>query len=71
MTLLPGIAFAFVVAFLVTTVALDVGLVGSPFCLRLFLVRVLLRTFVVIGTWFALGGIELYLLQSVIVVFLS
>jgi hypothetical protein len=71
-TLLPGIAFAFIVAFLATAVALDVGLVGSPFRLRLrSFVRVVLRTFVVVGTWFAFGGIELHLLQSVIVVVLG
>jgi hypothetical protein len=55
------------VAFLATAVALDVGLVGSPFRLRLrSFVRVILRTFV--GTWFAFGGVELHLLQSVVVV---
>jgi hypothetical protein len=63
MTLLPGIAFAFVVAFLATAVALDAGLVGRPFRLRLrSFVRFLLRTVVVVGTGFALSGIDLHLL---------
>jgi hypothetical protein len=70
-TLLPGIAFALIVAFLAIAVALDAGLVGSPFRLRLrSFVRVVLRTFIVVGTWFAFGGIELHLLQSVVVVVL-
>jgi hypothetical protein len=48
MTLLPGIAFALVVAFLATAVALDVGLVGRPFRLRLgSFVLSFPRTFVV------------------------
>jgi hypothetical protein len=68
-TLLPGIAFALIVAFLTTAVALDARLVGSPFRLRLrSFIRVVLRTFVMVGTWFAFGSIELHLLQSVIVV---
>jgi hypothetical protein len=72
MTLLPGIVFVLVVAFLATAVALDAGLVGSPFRLRLrSFVRVVLRTFVVIvGTWFAFRSVELHPLQSVVVVFL-
>jgi hypothetical protein len=62
-TLLPGIVFAFVVAFLATAVALDVGLIGSPFRLRLrSFVRVVLRTFIVVGTWFAFSSIKLHLL---------
>jgi hypothetical protein len=60
--LLLGVAFAFVVAFLVITVALDVGLIGRPFCLRLFLVLSALRTLIIIRTGFALGSIELHLL---------
>jgi hypothetical protein len=63
MTLLPGIAFALIVAFLTTAVALDAGLVSSPFRLRLrSFVRVVLRTFVVVGTGFALSSIDLHLL---------
>jgi hypothetical protein len=60
------------VAFLATAVALDAGLVCSPFRLRLrSFVRVVLRTLiVVIKTWFAFGGIELHPLQSIVVVFL-
>jgi hypothetical protein len=51
MTLLPGIAFVLVVAFLTIAVALDARLVSSPFRLRLgSFVRVVLRTFVVVGT---------------------
>jgi hypothetical protein len=57
------------VAFLAIAVVLDVGLVGSPFRLRLrSFVRVVLRTFIIVRTWFAFGSIELYLLQSVIVI---
>lgn len=53
MTLLPGVAFVFVVAFLATAVALDAGLVGCPFRLRLgSFVLSFLWTFV--GTWLAL-----------------
>jgi hypothetical protein len=62
-TLLPGIVFAFVVAFLATAVALDARLVGSPFRLRLrSFVRVVLRTFIIVGTGFALSSIDLHLL---------
>jgi hypothetical protein len=71
-TLLPGVTFALVVAFLAIAVALDARLVGSPFRLRLrSFVRVVLRTLIVVGTGFALSGIDLYLLQAVIVVLLS
>jgi hypothetical protein len=69
MTLLPDIAFAFVVAFLATAVALDAGLVGRPFRLRLrSFVRLVLRTVVVVRTRFALRGIDLHFLQAVVVV---
>jgi hypothetical protein len=69
MTLLLGVVFAFIVAFLVITIVLDIRLIGRPFCLRLFLVLSVLRTLVIIvGTGFALGSIELYLLQSVVIV---
>jgi hypothetical protein len=68
--LLLGIIFILIVAFLAIAVALDARLVSSPFRLRLgSFVRVILRTFVV-GTWFALGSIELHLLQSIVVVLL-
>jgi hypothetical protein len=68
-TLLPGVAFALIVAFLAIAVALDARLVSSPFRLRLrSFVRVVLRTLVVVGTGFALSGIDLHLLQAVIVV---
>jgi hypothetical protein len=70
MTLLPGVIFAFIVAFLVTTVALDIRLISRPFRLRLFLVLSVLRTLIIVGTGFALSGIELHLLQSVVVVLL-
>jgi hypothetical protein len=57
-------------AFLAIAVALDAGLIGSPFRLRLgSFVRVILRTLIVVGTWFTFGGIELHSLQSVVVVF--
>jgi hypothetical protein len=60
------------VAFLTIAVVLDAGLVGSPFRLRLrFFVRIVLRTLIVVGTGFALSGIDLYLLQAVVVVLLS
>jgi hypothetical protein len=68
-TLLPGVTFALIVAFLTIAVVLDARLVGSPFRLRLrSFVRVVLRTLIVVGTGFALSGIDLYLLQAVIVV---
>jgi hypothetical protein len=69
--LLPGIVFTFVVAFLVTTVALDIGLIGRPFRLRLFLVLSVLRTLIIVRTGFALSGIELHFLQSVVIVVLG
>jgi hypothetical protein len=63
MTLLPGVTFALIVAFLATAVALDAGLVGSPFRLRLrSFIRVVLRTLIVARTGFALSGIDLHLL---------
>jgi hypothetical protein len=63
MTLLPGVTFALIVAFLTTAVALDAGLVGSPFRLRLrSFIRVVLRTLIVARTGFALSGIDLHLL---------
>jgi hypothetical protein len=72
MTLLPGIAFILIVAFLATAVAPDAGLISSPFSLRLrSFVRVVLRTLIVIArTWFAFSSVELHPLQSVVVVFL-
>jgi hypothetical protein len=61
MTLLPGIIFALIVAFLATAVALDAELVGSPFRLRLrSFVRVVPRTIVMVRTWFSFSGIELH-----------
>jgi hypothetical protein len=61
MTLLPGIAFAFIVAFLVTAVALNIGLIGSLFVwlLLLFILVSFLITLVV-GTWLAFSGIDLH-----------
>jgi hypothetical protein len=48
MILLPGIIFILIVAFLAIAVVLDVGLVSSPFRLRLgSFVRVVLRTFII------------------------
>ena len=68
MTLLPGVAFVLVMAFLATTVALNVGLVGCPFRFRLrSLLLSLLRTFLV-GTRLAVSCIDLHLLQPVVVV---
>jgi len=70
MTLLPGVAFPRVVAFLAAYVALNTGLVFRPFVrLRSFLLS-FLWTFVV-GTWLALGDIDLHLLQAVVVVSLG
>jgi hypothetical protein len=69
--LLPGIIFILIMAFLAIAVALDIGLIGSPFRLRLWsFVRVVLRTFVV-RTWLAFSSIELHLLQSVVVIVLG
>jgi hypothetical protein len=68
MTLLPGIALVLVMAFHATAVALDFGLVGRPFRLRLgSFVLSFLRTFVV-GTWLASRGVDLHLLQTVVVI---
>jgi hypothetical protein len=62
-TLLPGITFAFIVAFLAIAVALDAGLVGRPFRLRLrSFVRLVLRTVIIVRTGFALSSIDLHLL---------
>jgi hypothetical protein len=67
MMLLPGIAFVLVVAFLATAVALNVRLVGCPFCFRLgSFVLSFLWTF--IGTWLAFGCVNLHLLQPVVIV---
>jgi hypothetical protein len=61
--LLPGIAFALIVAFLAIAIALDARLVSSPFRLRLrSFIRIILRTFVIVRTGFALSSIDLYLL---------
>jgi hypothetical protein len=60
------------VAFLATAVALDARLVGRPFRLRLrSFIRFVLRTVIMVGTRFALCGIDLHLLQAVVVVLLS
>ena len=69
MTLLPGFTFVLIVAFLAIAVALNVGLVGCPFCLRLgsFVVLSFPRTLVV-GTRLAVGYVDLHLLQPIIVV---
>jgi hypothetical protein len=67
MTLLPGVAISRVVAFLAAFVALNTGLIFSPFVRLRSLVLSFLGTFVV-GTWLALRGVELHLLQPVVVV---
>jgi hypothetical protein len=68
-TLLPGVTFAFVMAFLATAVVLNVGLIGRPFVrLGSFIGWSFLRTSVVAGTWLAFGGIDLHLLQTVVVI---
>jgi hypothetical protein len=66
MTLLLGVAVACVVAFLAAFVALNTRLVFSPF-VRLQSWWSFLRTLVV-GTWLALRGVDLHLLQTVVVV---
>jgi hypothetical protein len=72
MTLLPGITFALIMAFLATAVALDARLVGRPFRLRLrSFVRLVLRTVIMVRTRFALRSIDLHLLQAVVVILLS
>jgi hypothetical protein len=68
MTLLPGVAVVRVMAFLAAFVALNTGLVFSPF-VRLRSWWSFLRTLMV-GTWLALRSVELYLLQSVVVLVL-
>ena len=67
MTLLPGVAFACVVAFLAAFVALNTGLVFCPFVRLRSLLLSFPWTFVV-RTWLALRGIDLHLLQAVVVV---
>ena len=66
MTLLPGVTVAFVVAFLAAAVALNTGLVVRPF-VRLRSWWSFLRTSLV-GTWLAFGGVDLHLLQTVVIV---
>ena len=62
-TLLPGVAFVLIVAFLAIAVALNARLVGRPFRFRLgSFVRSLLGFLVVVRTWFASRGIDLHLL---------
>ena len=68
MTLLPGVVVARVMAFLAAFVVLNTGLVFSPF-VRLRSWWSFLGTLVV-RTWLALRGVELHLLQSVVVVVL-
>jgi hypothetical protein len=58
-TLLPGIAFILIVAFLAASIALNIRLVRSPF-VRLRSFGSSVRGSFLVGTWFALGGIELY-----------
>jgi hypothetical protein len=70
MTLHTGLAFAFVVAFLAVAVALNTRLVVCPFVRLQSLMLSFPWTFVV-GTWLALCGVELHLLQPVVVVLLS
>jgi hypothetical protein len=65
-TLLPGIAFVLVVAFLAIAVALNAGLVGYPFRFRLGSFIVLF----VVRTRLAFSCIDLYLLQPVVVIVL-
>jgi hypothetical protein len=61
--LLPGIVFALIIAFLTIAVALDIGLIGSPFRLRLrSFIRVVLRTLIIVGTRFAFYSIDLHFL---------
>ena len=70
MTLLPGVIFVLIIAFLAITVALNVRLVGYPFRFRLrSLLLSLLRTFL-IRTRLTVSCIDLYLLQSVVVIVL-
>ena len=69
MTLLPGVAVARIVAFLAAFVALNIGLVARPFVRMRSLLSSFLRTLVV-RTWLAFRGVELHLLQSVVVVVL-
>jgi hypothetical protein len=65
-TLLLGVAVARVIAFLTAFVALNTGLVFSPF-VRLRSWWSFLGTLMV-RTWLALRSVELHLLQSVVVV---
>ena len=69
MTLLPSLAFVLVIAFLATTVALNVGLVGYPFRFRLgSLLLSFLWTF--LGTWLAVSCVDLHFLQPVVIILL-
>jgi hypothetical protein len=66
-TLLPGVTFVLIVAFLTIAVVLDARLIGYPFRLRLgsFIL------FLIIRTRLTISYIDLYSLQSIVVVFLS
>jgi hypothetical protein len=69
--LLLGIIFALIVAFLATAVVLDVRLVGRLFRLRLeSFILSFTQTFVV-RTYLASYSVDLYLLQTVVVVLLG
>jgi hypothetical protein len=69
-TLLPGVAFVLIIAFLTTTVALNVRLIGCPFRFRLgSLLLSLLWTFLV-RTRLAVSCIDLHLLQPIVVIVL-
>jgi hypothetical protein len=68
-TLLSDGAVTSVVAFLATAVALNIGLVVYP-SVRLWSWWSFPRTLVV-GTWLALRGVDLHLLQTVVVVLLG
>jgi hypothetical protein len=69
MTLLSDGAVTFVVAFLATAVALNIGLVVCP-SVRLWSWWSFSRT-LVFGTWLALRSVDLHLLQTVVVVSLG
>jgi hypothetical protein len=70
MTLLPGLIVACVMACFAAFVALALRLIVCPSSRLRSLVLSFLRTFVV-RTWLALRGVDLHLLQTVVVVFLG
>ena len=67
MTLLLGVEFVLIMAFLTIAIALNVGLVSCPFCFQLgsFILFLMVRTRLTVSY------IDLHLLQPIVVILLG